>query len=97
VREVAEETGLDAASFRLADWGVRNEYEIYQEWRWRYALGVTNNTENVFGLTLPQPIDVRIAPRAHLAYAWLPWQQAADKCFCWSNAQPIRLLPEKLS
>jgi len=95
VREVAEETGLEAGAFRLADWGVRNDYEIYQEWRWRYAPGVTHNTEHVFGLTLPQPMDVRIAPREHLACAWLPWQQAADKCFSWSNAQAIRMLPEK--
>jgi len=96
VREVAEETGLDAAQFRLADWGMCNQYQIYQEWRWRYAPGVTHNTEHVFGLTLPQAMNVRIAPREHLAYAWLPWQQAADKCFSWSNAQAIRMLPEKL-
>jgi dATP pyrophosphohydrolase len=95
VREVAEETGLNALELRLADWGVRNEYEIYQEWRWRYAPGVTHNTEHVFGLTLPQPMNVQIAPREHLAYAWLPWQQAADRCFSWSNAQAIRMLPEK--
>jgi dATP pyrophosphohydrolase len=97
VREVTEETGLDATRYRLLDWGVRNDYEIYREWRWRYAPGVTHNTEHVFGLTVPQPIDVRIAPREHLAFAWLPWREAADKCFSWSNAQAIRNLPEKVS
>jgi dATP pyrophosphohydrolase len=97
VREVAEETGLDAARHRLLDWGMRNDYEIYREWRWRYAPGVTHNTEHVFGLTVPQPIDVRIAPREHLAFVWLPWREAADKCFSWSNAQAIRNLPEKVS
>ena len=97
VREVAEETGLDAAGHRLLDWGMRNDYEIYREWRWRYAPGVTHNTEHVFGLTVPQPIDVRIAPREHLAFVWLPWREAADKCFSWSNAQAIRNLPEKVS
>jgi dATP pyrophosphohydrolase len=97
VREVAEETGVDARRYRLADWGVRNDYEIYLEWRWRYAPGVTHNTEHVFGLTLPHSMEVRIAPREHLAFMWLPWREAADKCFSWSNAQAIRNLPERVS
>jgi dATP pyrophosphohydrolase len=96
VREVAEETGLDAREFVLADWDLRNEYEIFPEWRWRYAPGITHNTEHVFGLTLPQPADVRIAAREHLRYAWLPWQQAAEQCFSWSNAAAIRQLPERI-
>jgi dATP pyrophosphohydrolase len=95
VREVAEETGLDALRFALTDWRVRNEYEIFPEWRWRYAPGVTRNTEHVFGLLLPQPTDVRIAPREHLRFAWLPWQVAADQCFSWSNAEAIRTLPKR--
>jgi dATP pyrophosphohydrolase len=97
VREVAEETGVDARRYRLADWGVRNDYEIYLEWRWRYAPGVTHNTEHVFGLTLPHSMEVRIASREHLAFMWLPWREAADKCFSWSNAQAIRNLPERVS
>jgi dihydroneopterin triphosphate diphosphatase len=31
----------------------------------------------------------------HLAYEWLPWRDAADKCFSWSNAEAIRQLPER--
>ena len=96
IREVREETGLDAEQYTLGDWDLENRFEIFQRWRHRYAPGVTHNTEHVFGLTLPQPMDVRLAAREHLAYAWLPWQQAADKCFSWSNAQAIRMLPEKL-
>ena len=93
VREVEEETGLDARQFALIDWQVRNEYEIFPEWRWRYEAGVTHNMEHVFGLTLPRPADVRIAPREHLRFAWQPWQQAAQQCFSWSNAEAIRQLP----
>ena len=44
VREVAEETGLDAESFILSDWQSHNVFEIYAEWRHRYAPGVTRNT-----------------------------------------------------
>ncbi len=92
VREVAEETGLDALQFELTDWNHRNVYEIYAEWRHRYAPGVTHNTEHVFGLKLPAPLPIRVAEREHLGYVWLPWQEAADKCFSPSNSQAIRML-----
>jgi dATP pyrophosphohydrolase len=74
---------------------LQHRYEIFPEWRWRYAPGVTHNTENVFALLLPQPIAPRIAPREHLQFAWLPWDQAAQRCFSWSNAAAIRQLPER--
>ncbi|MEX0958741.1 MAG: dihydroneopterin triphosphate diphosphatase [Burkholderiales bacterium] len=93
VREVAEETGLDARKYRLTDWLLRNEFEIFSEWRWRYAPGVTRNTEHVFGLLVPQPVPVRIAPREHLNYEWLPHDRAADKVFSWSNAAALKALP----
>jgi len=94
VREVGEETGLDADAFALTDWKLQNEYEIYPEWRWRYAPGVTRNTEHVFSLRLPGPMDVRLAPREHLGYVWLPHDQAADKVFSWSNAKVLKDLPQ---
>lgn len=96
-REVQEETGLDAAQFVLQDWGVSNRYEIYPHWRHRYPEGVTHNTEHVFGLCLPAPQAVRIAPREHLQYQWLPWQEAADRCFSMSNVQAIRQLPTRVA
>jgi dihydroneopterin triphosphate diphosphatase len=92
VREVEEETGLDARRHELRDWQLQNEYEIYPEWRWRYAPGVTRNTEHVFGLVLPQAVDVRLAPREHLQFVWMPSEEAAGRCFSWSNAQAIRRL-----
>ena len=95
VREVREETGLDASAYVLSDWRLRNEYEIFPEWRWRYAPGVTHNTEHVFGLEVPAAVDVRIAPREHLSFVWLPWAEAAQRCFSWSNAAAIRKLPER--
>lgn len=97
IREVREETGLDAIRYRLADWGMQNEYEIFPEWRWRYAPGVTRNTEHVFGLLLPAPLAVRLAPREHLAYQWLPYERAAEKVFSWSNARALRALPERVA
>ena len=92
LREVAEETGLDASRFRLTDWNLENVYEIYPEWRHRYAPGVTHNREHVFGLEVPEPLPIRLAEREHLRYEWLPWQEAAEKCFSPSNAEAIRRL-----
>ena len=94
VREVKEETGLDARGFRLSDWRTSNVYEIFPEWRWRYAPGVTRNTEHAFGLLVPQPLEIRLAPREHLHYQWLPFDLAAQRVFSWSNAAALRALPE---
>jgi len=94
-REVREETGLDAGRYRLADWRVENRYEIFQRWRSRYAPGVTHNTEHVFSLLVPEPLPVRLEPREHLRYEWLPWTEAAEKVFSWSNADAIRALPQR--
>ncbi|MGE5522346.1 MAG: dihydroneopterin triphosphate diphosphatase [Rhodospirillaceae bacterium] len=96
VREVAEETGLDTEAYALSDWGKQNCYEIYPHWRHRYEPGVTHNTEHVFGLELPAPLPVRLAPREHLAYVWLPWDAAAERAFSWSNAEAIRELPQRV-
>src|SRR5574340_1339219 len=47
LREVREETGLDAAQYALSDWQAQNDYEIYPHWRYRYPPGITRNTEHV--------------------------------------------------
>lgn len=95
-REVGEETGLDANRFDLIDWEKQNQYEIYQRWRGRYAPGVTQNTEHVFSLQVPAILPVTLAAREHLQFTWLPWRDAADKVFSWSNADAIRELPHRL-
>jgi dihydroneopterin triphosphate diphosphatase len=94
-RELKEETGLDAGSYVLTDWGKQNEYEIFQRWRNRYAPDVTHNTEHVFSLLVPEPLPIVLEPREHLTYDWLPWPEAAVKVFSWSNADAIRELPQR--
>ncbi|MEZ5703349.1 MAG: dihydroneopterin triphosphate diphosphatase [Burkholderiaceae bacterium] len=96
VREVWEETGLDAlAPGRvLSDWRLENRYEIYPQWRSRYAPGVTENTERVFGLELDQQCPILLNAREHGAYQWLGWLEAADKCFSPSNAEAILQLSD---
>jgi len=95
VRELAEETGIDARApgCVLTDWGLENDYAICPRWRHRYAPGVTHNTERVLSLCVPEGTPVRLAPREHTASVWLPWRAAADRCFSPSNAEAILWLP----
>ena len=95
-RELAEETGIAVEAGALIDWNRQNHFEIYMHWRSRYAPGVTHNTEHVFGLTLPAVRDIVLAPREHVAYQWLPWPEAADRVFSWTNAEAIRELPLRM-
>ena len=101
VREVFEETGIDCAGSgplagHLRDWGLENIYSIYPQWLHRYAPGVTHNTERVFGLEVPPGTSVRLDPREHTAYQWLPWREAADVCASGSNAEAVLMLPRFL-
>ncbi|MGY8903782.1 MAG: dihydroneopterin triphosphate diphosphatase [Burkholderiales bacterium] len=98
-REVQEETGLacgsgSALAGTLQDWQLENIYDIYPAWRYRYAPGVSRNTERVFGLALPGQLPISLSPSEHTAYQWLPWRAAADACFSPSNAEAILMLPK---
>jgi dATP pyrophosphohydrolase len=85
-REVLEETGL-----------VASQYQIYPQWRHRYAPGVTQNTEHWFGLMLERPEPVRLSAREHTLSAWLEYREAAQRCFSPSNSEAILQLPQRRS
>lgn len=100
-REVWEETGIDCRPGRphasgLLDWQLENVYDIYPRWQHRYPPGVTRNTERLFGLQVPGGTPVRLSPREHTAWQWLPWQEAAEACYSPSNAEAILMLPRFL-
>ncbi|MES2353375.1 MAG: dihydroneopterin triphosphate diphosphatase [Pseudomonadota bacterium] len=97
IREVFEETGLDATRYSLTDWAKQNVYDIYPIWQHRYPPGTTHNTEHVFGLSLPEKLPITVAPREHLGFIWLPWKEAAEKCFSSSNREAILELPQRLA
>jgi dATP pyrophosphohydrolase len=94
-REVLEETGIDSRAGALERWNVVNTFEIYPQWRHRFAPGVLYNVEHVFGLRLPARAPVRLAEAEHVAFTWLPWRQATGRCFSWSNRDAIILLAER--
>jgi len=94
VRELREETGIDAARGSLRRWKLAYTFEIYKQWRHRFAPGVTHNTEHVLSLALPRRAPVTLAPGEHTDFAWLPWREAALRCFSWSNRDAIVMLGE---
>ena len=93
-RELREETGIDASVYGgVEDWHMQNDFEIFKQWVGRYPPGTTHNTEHVFGLRVPERVPVTLAPREHLRHAWLPWREAASRCFSWTNRAAIEALP----
>lgn len=101
-REVFEETGIDCRpgatlEHHLHDWQLENVYEIYPRWRHRYGPGVFFNTEHLFGLEVDAGTSVRLSAREHTAHVWLPYLQAADRCFSSSNAEACLMLPHILT
>jgi dihydroneopterin triphosphate diphosphatase len=93
-RELLEETGLSVGA--LTDWGLKNHYEIWPQWRARYAPGVTHNTEHVFGFLMPQITVATLDPAEHTAQLWLPWAEAAKKVFSPTNRDAIGQLPQRV-
>lgn len=98
-RELFEETGIaaDGEAVVLRDWQLSNIYEIYPVWRHRYAPGVTQNTEHVFSVEVPRDTPIVLSPREHVQYVWLPYLEAADRCFSSSNAEAILQLPRQIA
>lgn len=92
LRELREETGIEAQAGRLLRWNLVYTFEIYAQWRHRFAEGTTHNTEHVFSLGLPRRVPVALALAEHSASLWLPWCEAAAKCFSWSNRDAIGIL-----
>ena len=96
LREVHEETGITASRERLRRWNVVNTFRIWTQWSHRFPPGTTHNTEHVFSLEVPERVAASVAPDEHLAYLWLPWREAAEKCTSWSNREAIAMLPQRV-
>ena len=92
-RELVEETGLTLGT--LTDWRLTNRYEIWPQWRARYAPDVTHNTEHVFGFLVPQIIVATLDPAEHTQQIWLPWREAMEKVFSPTNRDAIAVLPNR--
>ena len=97
-REVLEETGIEVnllPNGALQNRSHQIEYDIYPAWRHRYPPGILKNVEHWFSLEVPEGIHITLAPREHIAYDWLPYELAAQKCFSPSNGEAILQLFSK--
>jgi dihydroneopterin triphosphate diphosphatase len=92
-RELQEETGLVVGT--LTDWRLTHRYEIWPQWRARYAPDVTHNVEHVFGFLVDQQTVVTLDPAEHTAQLWLPWQEAMTKVFSPTNRDALWQLPRR--
>jgi dATP pyrophosphohydrolase len=92
VRELREETGISVSPGALTDWQLTRRYEIFPQFRYRYAPGVTENTEHFFSLELPDEVPVTVSPDEHLEYAWVPFDEALEKVFSWTNRDALKHL-----
>jgi dATP pyrophosphohydrolase len=91
-RELREETGIDVSPGRLRDWQIRNRYVIFPQWRYKYAPGVTENTEHFFSLELPDEVPVTMSPSEHSEFVWVPFAEAVERVFSWTNRDALLLL-----
>ena len=94
-RELFEETGIKYQEFPILNWQFSQEYEIYKHWRYRYPPSVSSNTEHVFSVELPKKITVKIAPKEHRDFKWVPIEDAIKMVFSDTNAQALKKLNAK--
>ncbi|WP_343463540.1 dihydroneopterin triphosphate diphosphatase [Pantoea sp.] len=89
LREVAEELAIDIAGegLQLEDCHKQIAFEIFPQYRHRYAPEVTHNHEHWFRLALPGEWEPQLSE--HLAAQWLAPAAAAALTKSWSNRQAI--------
>jgi dihydroneopterin triphosphate diphosphatase len=90
-REVFEETGLMVGG-ALIDLRHSRLFPIIQAWRHRYAQNVCFNREYWFALVVETRRLIRLNPREHTEYRWLPAGQAHALATSWTNRDAIRAL-----
>ena len=89
-REVREETGL--AAHGLIDAKLSHRFKILPHYLDEYGPAVTENTEHVWYLRVPEAGPVQLDPAEHSAYCWLPQAQAVQRVSSWTNRAALERL-----
>ncbi|OCL21921.1 dihydroneopterin triphosphate diphosphatase [Gilliamella sp. wkB171] len=90
IREVFEETGIDIVGSNLSLVDAKHvvEFEIFPQFRHRYAPQVKINKEHWF--YLPLTTEVKPMLSEHLAYQWMSIQDAANLTLSPNNREAIK-------
>ena len=88
-REVIEETGLTNEG-RLEYSGVSRQFAIDPRWRDRFAPGVVENVEFEWHYRVPRPLEIRVDGDEHSEYRWLPFKDAIELVWSWTNKAALR-------
>lgn len=94
-RELEEETGFTQEG-ELTFSGKHRVFMIDPRWRNRYPAGVTINTEYEWRYRMPGIRDVTLDEAEHSAYRWLPFAEAIEAVWSWTNREALRELEERL-
>lgn len=86
-RELFEETGITVP---VVDHQTVRTFRIKNQWRKRYAPGVTENLEHEFSTQLPARCAVTLDPAEHVDYCWLPIIDAIAKVGSHSNRAALK-------
>ena len=78
--------GLTHLAFAEGPGAAKDDHAVLRQ-------AATEMAEYVAGTR--REFTVRLAPEEHTASRWLPWREAAQRCFSWSNRDAIRMLPER--
>ena len=90
-RELLEETGFRIDG-RLIDLELVQRFPIAAQWRERFPVDVTHNTEHAFSLQMATTPEPRINSAEHVAYQWLAGSDALDIASSWSDRAAIELV-----
>ncbi|MFQ5547011.1 MAG: dihydroneopterin triphosphate diphosphatase [Woeseia sp.] len=94
-RELEEETGLTDEG-DLVYSGSSRTFEIDPRWRDRFEPGVIENVEHEWRYRLKEPRDIRLNGREHSEFRWLPFDEAIETVWSWTNKEAIGQLRDEL-
>ncbi|MBN6065811.1 dihydroneopterin triphosphate diphosphatase [Aggregatibacter actinomycetemcomitans] len=90
IRELWEEIGVKTPSKTTAlfDCNESIAFEIFPHFRYKYAPNITHCREHWFLLAVEQEFTPKLAE--HLAFQWVPAEQAAEMTKSPNNAEAIK-------